>query len=73
MLDGDRLNAGKLPPNHRSLVIFYRGKHCPKCKTQLREFDSAIDQFAEVGIRLFAASMDDEKTAHETQRECEIE
>lgn len=73
VLDGDRLNAGKLPSDFRTLIIFYRGLHCPKCKAQLREFDGSIKQFAELGIRPVAISMDDEKTARDTRREWEID
>src|SRR5258708_12254491 len=32
-------------PQHFTLVVFYRGLHCPLCKTQLRELESKLDQF----------------------------
>lgn len=69
LLDGDRLNVRKLPQDGRTLLIVYRGKHCPKCKQQLREVDQSIKQFADLGIRPVAISMDDEQATRKSREE----
>ncbi len=47
------------------VVLFYRGSWCPYCKAQLRAFERSADRFAEVGIKVFALSVDDEATTAE--------
>ena len=37
-------------PEAFTLVVFYRGLHCPKCKDQLTELDRRLDDLAAVGI-----------------------
>lgn len=54
------------------LIVFYRGLHCPKCKTQLREFDARIDEFRKRRIQVVAVSMDDEQRASKARDEWEI-
>lgn len=36
------------------LVVFYRGKHCPICKTYLEELAGKLDQFTKRGISVVA-------------------
>jgi peroxiredoxin len=44
------------------VVLFYRGSWCPYCNAQLRAFQRAKDDLAEVGARVVALSVDDEAT-----------
>jgi peroxiredoxin len=43
-------------------VLFYRGSWCPYCNAQLRAFERARAQLAEVGADVVALSVDDEAT-----------
>jgi peroxiredoxin len=45
------------------IVLFYRGSWCPHCNAQLRAFQRAKDDLAEVGAQVVALSVDDEATA----------
>ncbi|MEM7056764.1 MAG: peroxiredoxin-like family protein [Pseudomonadota bacterium] len=54
-----------------TIVVFYRGKHCPICKTYMTEIDALIDQAAEQGIGVVAVSMDSEERARDTHAEIE--
>ncbi len=54
-----------------TIVVFYRGKHCPICKTYMKEIDARIDQAAEQGIGVVAVSMDDEERTRATFEEIE--
>jgi peroxiredoxin len=47
------------------VVLFYRGSWCPYCNAQLRSFERARAQLAEVGADLVALSVDDEATTAE--------
>jgi peroxiredoxin len=44
------------------VVLLYRGSWCPYCNAQLRAFQRAGDNLAELGIRVLALSVDDEAT-----------
>jgi peroxiredoxin len=50
---------------HFGVVLFYRGAWCPYCNAQLRAFQRAKDQLAEVGAQVVALSVDDEAAAAE--------
>ena len=46
-----------------TLVVFYRGLHCPICAKQLTELEAHADAFAERGIAVVAVSCDGEERA----------
>jgi len=50
---------------HFGVVSFYRGSWCPYCNAQLRAFQRAKDNLAEVGAQVVALSVDDEATTAE--------
>ncbi len=37
-------------PTAFTLIVFYRGLHCPKCHDQLVELDELLPELAEVGV-----------------------
>ena len=47
------------------VILFYRGAWCPYCNAQLRAFQRAKGDLAEVGARVVALSVDDEATTAE--------
>jgi peroxiredoxin len=50
---------------HFGVVLFYRGAWCPYCNAQLRAFQRAKDELAEVAAKVVALSVDDEATTAE--------
>jgi len=40
------------------LVVVYRGRHCPRCKTYLGKLQALLPAFAEEGVRVLVASAD---------------
>lgn len=46
-----------------TLLVVYRGYHCPKCRDQLQELRDRLDAFETQGTRVVAASMDEEDRA----------
>lgn len=45
------------------LVVVYRGKHCPICKTYLTELNGMLDDFAAIDVDVLAISADPEEKA----------
>jgi peroxiredoxin len=54
-------------PNHFTLLVFYRGLHCPICKGQLRELESKLDEFDKRGVAVVAVSSDTKERAAQTR------
>ncbi|APE28767.1 peroxiredoxin-like family protein [Aurantiacibacter gangjinensis] len=58
-----RFHLSKQEPEAFTMLVFYRGKHCPICQKQLEELGSRLDEFVQRGINVFAISMDNEERA----------
>ncbi len=50
-------------PDKFTMLVFYRGKHCPICKKYLTELGSKLSKFTDKGINVFAVSMDSAERA----------
>ncbi|TYC14230.1 AhpC/TSA family protein [Bizionia gelidisalsuginis] len=59
-------------PKNFTMLLFYRGKHCPVCKKQLEELQSSLSKFTERGINVVAISSDTEEVAKQTHKEWDI-
>jgi len=59
-------------PENFTMVIFYRGLHCPICKGQLTDFRSKLHDFAGLGIDVVAISMNTRELAEQTARDWDV-
>jgi peroxiredoxin len=73
LVGGGRWRLSDQRPRTFTMVLFYRGLHCPKCQAQLRELDRRLDEFAERGIEVVAVSGDSAERAHRTRDDWELE
>ncbi|MFL1896619.1 peroxiredoxin-like family protein [Aquimarina sp. 2-A2] len=53
-------------PDNYSLLVFYRGLHCPVCKKYLEDLTTRLDDFVERGVNVIAISGDSEERAKKT-------
>ncbi|MEM7620596.1 MAG: peroxiredoxin-like family protein [Pseudomonadota bacterium] len=58
--------SGQKPDNF-TLVVFYRGLHCPICAKYLGDLNNKLKQFEERGVSVFVASSDPKDRAEETK------
>ena len=58
-----RFQLSKQSPDAFTMLVFYRGKHCPICKKYLEELGSKLDKFTALGVTPFAISMDSRERA----------
>lgn len=49
-----------------TLVIFYRGLHCPICIRQMGELEAKLDRFSELGVNVIMVSGDSKERAEQT-------
>lgn len=63
-LGGGELQLGTSVDEHDwQMVVVYRGKHCPICKTYLAELERVAPEFAKIGVGVVAISSDPEDRA----------
>lgn len=60
-------------PERFTLIVFYRGLHCPLCRKQLRELDRRLDEFTGRGVDVIAISGDDADRGGRTPEEWKLE
>jgi peroxiredoxin len=59
-------------PDRFTLVVFYRGFHCPICKLQLEELERRLGDFAQRGVGVIALSSDSRERAERAKAEWTI-
>lgn len=63
-LQGEWSLAEQTPENF-TMVVFYRGLHCPLCAKYIKELDRLLNDFVEAGVSVIALSSDTQKRAQE--------
>lgn len=61
--DGGTWRLSERTPKNFSLIVIYRGLHCPICKKYLLQFQDSLGDFADRGVDLLVLSSDDEARA----------
>ena len=59
-------------PDNFTMVLFYRGKHCPVCRKQLQELQGKLKDFDDLGVNVIAISSDTEKKAKASYEEWKV-
>ena len=72
-VDGDRWSLADQAPDAFTMVIFYRGLHCPVCQAYLRELGGKAGQFRSRGVEPVAVSGDARERAGQAKREWEVD
>ena len=60
-------------PENFTMIVVYRGLHCPVCKNYLKELSRLADDFAGKGVSILALSSDTQERAQLASTEWEIE
>lgn len=64
---GGSWTLGSPAPENFSLVVFYRGLHCPICSAYLGELNRTVEDFAKRGVQAVAISSDGADRAREAK------
>jgi len=59
-------------PKNFTMVVFYRGLHCPLCSKYLKELDKLASEFDEAGVSILALSSDDKARTEQAQLDWEL-
>lgn len=69
---GLKWNLRETKPENFTMLIFYRGIHCPVCKKYLEELNTKIDDFRDKGVNVICVSSNSEELAQKTVKEWDI-
>ena len=56
-------------PQNFTMLVVYRGLHCPICKSYLRDLESKLQSFRKAGVTVIAASSDTAERALATEQQ----
>jgi peroxiredoxin len=72
LVGGSRFDIEKERPEHFTFVVFYRGLHCPICRTQLGELETKLPEFTKRGVGVVALSSDVAERAGRAKQEWKL-
>lgn len=67
-VDGGSWRLADQKPRNFTLVVFYRGLHCPICSRYLADLEAKLDAFEKLGVEAIAVSSDPEDRAREAKQ-----
>lgn len=67
LVGGGTWRLAEQSPRHFTMIVFYRGLHCPICAGYLADLEGRIDDFAERGVSVVAISADEEDRARKAK------
>lgn len=72
-LNSEKWLLSQQQPKNFTLILFYRGYHCPICKSQLRDYNRNLAKFKELGVDVIAISSNDKALAEQTKEAWELD
>lgn len=72
-VDGGAWRLADRTPEHFTMIVAYRGLHCPICKTYLRDLDRNYEEFKKRGIETIVVSTDEKDRAETTKKDWGLE
>lgn len=70
---GGRFDLAAERPRSFTMLVFYRGLHCPLCRGYLRDLDRKLEDFKARGVDVVAISTDTRDHAEQSKRDWKIE
>ena len=70
---GTPWNVYEQHPKAFTLIVFYRGYHCPACKSQLTQLNELMPRFEEQGVQVIAISSNDQYNAEKASEEWPVD
>ncbi|MEX0677455.1 MAG: redoxin domain-containing protein [Pirellulales bacterium] len=69
LADGTEINESYFQRSRTTALVFFQGRWCPFCMTQLRELESHHGEFSRVKADVVVVSIEDLEAAAQTQRD----
>jgi peroxiredoxin len=72
-LDGGTWRLAERKPKSFTMIVFYRGLHCPICSRYIKDLDNRLADLAGRGVEAIAASSDGAERAAEARERWKLE
>lgn len=72
-LDHGPFDLARCKPERFTLIVFYRGLHCPVCRGYITELANLAPEFAARGTDVIAVSTDTEERTRQAQTQWELD
>lgn len=72
LIEGGDWTLSERKPENLSMVVAYRGLHCPMCRNYLKELNEQIDEFSKRGVDVVAVSSDGKERAMAARTDWEL-
>ena len=69
LTDGSMWRLKDAKPQKFEMIVFYRGLHCPICRTYLGDLESRLAEFTNRGVDVIAVSSDSRERAEKAKAE----
>lgn len=66
---GETWDLAARKPSQFTMVVVYRGLHCPICKTYLKNLEARVDDFIARGVDVIAVSSDSRERAEAARQQ----
>lgn len=73
LVGGGTWNLADQSPENFTLVVFYRGRHCPICSMYLAELQNQLSAFEERGVNVITLSSDTQDRAEDAKTEWKLD
>lgn len=73
ILSGNTWRLVDQKPQSFTMIVFYRGLHCPLCQAQLDQLDTKIKEFNSIGVDIIAISGDTKERVQKSKDEWGIQ
>jgi peroxiredoxin len=72
LIAGGDWTLSERKPENMSMVVAYRGLHCPMCRNYLKELNEQIGEFSKRGVEVVAVSSDGKERAMAAKTDWEL-
>lgn len=71
-LEGGKWALSEQKPENFTMIVAYRGLHCPICRPYISGLDRMVEEFAKRGVEVIAISTDTQERAQQTKDEWKL-
>ena len=72
-LDGRSWKLADRSPGSFTMIVFYRGLHCPQCSRYVKGLADQLGQFEQRGVEVIAISTDERERAEQAKQQWQLD
>ena len=73
LIIGAKWELSEQSPDAFTMIVFYRGLHCPICREYLNDLHRLYDDFLSKGVEVINVSMDDKDRATQSHKDWDLD